>query len=550
MFVIMASLLLWLAAFPKWILFVIGSWQVRRVQIGLLKQIIRANRNTQYGKYHHFEMINSLADWHQLPITEYCDYQDYISKIQKGEQEILTIDPVLLLEPTSGTSSDSKFIPYNQTLKKQFQQAIDAWIFQTYRIYPSLVGGKHYWALSPSSLQKDLPASKVPTAFADDTEYFPAWQKIIIEHLLAVPAEVSQITNPTTFQYLTLFFLLCTKQLRYISIWNPTFLTVLLEQFTFKKQELLRDIEQGTLAQSLVLDFNTRQILLNKTKPLPKRAKELYVIIQKHANPWPHIWPQLKVISAWGDNQAAIFFDALQEKFPNTIVERKGLLATEGVISLPFGLGLGCPAAFRSHFLEFIDCQTKQIYYLWQLEKGKQYSVVLTTGGGLYRYCLHDLVEVTSFYRQVPCLRFRGKDNRVVDLTGEKISEQQVSQILEKLKTEWGYSFAFNLLAPRQQENKVFYTLFIEPCSDKNYDFNFILSFLESELSNNFHYHHARNLGQLSNLKLFLIDINTANQAYLEHEQATGKRLGNIKPAVLSNYMNWEQYFQGQYYER
>ena len=49
--------------------------------------------------------------------------------------------------------------------------------------------------------------------------------------------------------------------------------------------------------------------------------------------------------------------------------------------------------------------------FLANIQRGGTYSVILTTGGGLYRYQLHDLVEVTGFVGRCPLVRFLGKED-------------------------------------------------------------------------------------------------------------------------------------------
>ena len=58
----------------------------------------------------------------------------------------------------------------------------------------------------------------------------------------------------------------------------------------------------------------------------------------------------------------------------------------------------GCPLAVRSHFFEFIDqdfprsaaAADRPTRLGHELEEGREYSLVLTTSGGLYRYLLRD----------------------------------------------------------------------------------------------------------------------------------------------------------------
>ena len=64
-----------------------------------------------------------------------------------------------------------------------------------------------------------------------------------------------------------------------------------------------------------------------------------------------------------------------------------------------------------------------------------EYTLLLTTGGGLYRYKLCDRVIVDDFVHQTPSLRFLGQDDRVSDLFGEKLSDGFVARVLEQLFT-------------------------------------------------------------------------------------------------------------------
>ncbi len=50
-----------------------------------------------------------------------------------------------------------------------------------------------------------------------------------------------------------------------------------------------------------------------------------------------------------------------------------------------------------------------------ELERGGLYTVVVTTRGGLYRYQLGDLIEVTGHIRGCPLIRFIGRQGYVSD---------------------------------------------------------------------------------------------------------------------------------------
>jgi len=67
--------------------------------------------------------------------------------------------------------------------------------------------------------------------------------------------------------------------------------------------------------------------------------------------------------------------------------------------------------------------------------RGKRYEVIVTNGGGLWRYRLGDSVECTGHLVATPTLRYLGRAGQVSDLRGEKLCEPFVAEALRSL---WG----------------------------------------------------------------------------------------------------------------
>jgi GH3 auxin-responsive promoter len=67
-----------------------------------------------------------------------------------------------------------------------------------------------------------------------------------------------------------------------------------------------------------------------------------------------------------------------------------------------------------------------------QIKQGERYYVYVTTRAGLYRYDMHDIVEVVDFYHRTPCIRFVQKGGGIVSLVGEKLTETQVELAASK----------------------------------------------------------------------------------------------------------------------
>src|SRR5262249_38089834 len=135
----------------------------------------------------------------------------------------------------------------------------------------------------------------------------------------------------------------------------------------------------------------------------------------RHADPRkPNtIWPNLLVISCWGEIAAALALEDLRTRFPAVCIQPKGLLATEAFVTFPFADRY--PLAIESHFFEFIDSQGTAIP-TEKVQEGEEYEIVVTTAGGLWRYRLGDRVRVTGWLEKTPSLTFLGRRGNVSDL--------------------------------------------------------------------------------------------------------------------------------------
>ena len=77
--------------------------------------------------------------------------------------------------------------------------------------------GKHYWSISPVSKIKQTD-STVLIGFASDEEYLGPIARFVANQIKPVPSIVKEIQNIDYFKYVTLLFLLKTKNLVFVSI--------------------------------------------------------------------------------------------------------------------------------------------------------------------------------------------------------------------------------------------------------------------------------------------------------------------------------------------
>ncbi|MCE5231384.1 GH3 auxin-responsive promoter family protein [bacterium] len=530
--VFLANLAWLLSCMPGWVSFVCATRNVKRVQASLLTRMLRRNRHTDLGRAHRFESILNEKDYAALPLTDYEDYADSIDAIKSGRASVLTRDHVDLLQPTSGSTSATKLIPYTKMLAGQFRAAIDPWIASLYLAFPSLLFGRHYWSISPST---PCPTGKssVRVGFAGDDEYLGFMQRSFARVLFAVPPEIARVVDHDDFEYLTLLFLCRESNLRLISVWHPSFMTVLLKALPRLFPSILRDIESGAINPDIKLDRALRQKLGSYLSPNLNRAKELAQIDLTSPSFAHAIWPGMRVVSCWTDGNSEPWRSELAVLFPQAAIQGKGLAATEGIVSFPLGKSGQKVCAVRSHYFEFIDAANGEARRAWEVEAGREYGVVLTTGGGLYRYRLHDIVRVTGFDHQAPCLEFLGRDNLVCDLVGEKLNARHVESCIRGIERELGCRFAFAMLAPQKNGIRAGYVLLAQPPAGQDLADARIADLMETALRTNYHYDHARRLSQLEPVRVLRID-GDATEKYRRHLIGKAMKAGDIKFQLLS----------------
>ena len=463
----------------------------QQAQAAWLKKRLLEDANSSFGREHGFSTIRDARDFTRaVPLRDWNAFSPWIDRLRKGEKAVLSMAPVTHLAPTSGSSGARKLIPFTHTLHHAFAQAVGAWMTDLTRAEPGLLTGPAYWSISPLAAEDADETGALRVGFADDADYLGGWKARLARLVMAAPADLRHERDIDTFWRRTATCLLARRDLRLISVWHPSFLDL-----------LLRSAEQ-----------NWNEIL--STLP-PGRAAELRCIGPRSPASW---WPSLRVISCWGDLAAEPGLRALEAEFPRCRVQAKGLLATEAVVTIPWR-GV-YPLAICSHYFEFLSEQG-DVIAAHELETGKAYEVIVTNGGGLWRYRLGDRVECTGHSQRTPLLRFLGRIGNVSDLCGEKLSELFIAQVFA---AQWPHGKNRPLkafLRPNQHPGQTGYDLVVDRPVDES-----CLAALEASLRQNPHYNLARQLGQLRELRS---SVEPENPLTTPQNQ----RLGDIKPKVL-----------------
>jgi GH3 auxin-responsive promoter len=524
--------------------------RVDQTQLGLWQSLITSNRRSVYGLKHGFDRLRSVDDYRQrVPIVRYETLLGEIEEIANGEPNVLSCESVDRLVPTGGSSGGAKLVPYTASLKKEFQRAIAAWIGSTFAACPKVRQGRAYWSVTPLANHPKRSKGGITIGFESDSEYLSVGARWFAEKLVLPPSCVRHLSDIENARYATLCYLLASNDLALVSVWSPTFLSALLASIESWIESIVDDIREGNVRVPKPLSENVECAL--PMTPNRRRADELlsaYKNFGLGSDFFQNIWPRLSLVSCWGDANSTGYLGQIRSLLSHAAIQPKGLLATECVVSIPRPIPIGCTLAVRSHFFEFLpspehSATQSSTLLAHELTLGGRYRVIVTTGGGLYRYDLGDEIRVVGFEAKCPCVQFVGRAEALSDLVGEKLNERHVTEMMQRSLAELGLHLGFYMLVPFRQNQPVYKLVLTEESPNSPTLRNAICTRLEDRLRTNPQYDLARNLNQLRAVELVYLPMKAVElwKLFEDWESQRGRRVGDIKPSALD--------YRGQWYE-
>jgi hypothetical protein len=484
------------------------------VQRTFLQQLIASNAASRFGRDHGFGGLHTYADFAEaVPVAPYEGFRPYIDRLTQGAPAELTQDPVLFVEMTGGSTGGSKIVPYTRSALAAYARALQPWLADLIERFPRVAAGRIYFSLSPAGRTGDETVGTLPLGSPEQFEYFgPGGAHL--SALSIAPLALASLSDFDSWQFATCLHLLAAEDLAFVWVWSPTYFSELLHAIRRLKAPLLAALADGGDPG------------LPLPPPDPARAATLDALIGDETLDTAAIWPNLSIVSCWMDASSAPFAAELQHALPHAAFQAKGLMATEGATTLPFGDGPGAPLALASAFFEFV-AEDGAISLAHQLREGEVRRVVVSNHCGFYRYDTEDLVEVVGFEGRTPRLRFVGRAGQASDLCGEKLSEQFVLNCLhEALAGPEQYGF----LAPAAA-GPARYILWFDPLGGSGAAAE-VAAAMDRALCANPQYAYARRLGQLG--PVAACPAADLYDRYSGWALARGRNLGHLKaPALL-----------------
>ena len=344
----------------------------------VLQDLITHGQYTEFGRKYGLKEIFTIRNFKQaVPIHEYDDLKPYIHRLMEGEDQLLWNTPVTWFAKSSGTTSDkSKFIPITQESLEDchFQAAKDV-LTLYYNINNDsdlltgkslVIGGSH----QISKINDEIQYGDLSAVLLQNTPFWGQW------------------------------------------IRTPELSIALMDEWEGKIEQLaLSTIEENVTSIAGVPTW---------TMVLIKRILEL-----TGKSTLKEVWPNLELYGHGG-----VSFTPYREQFKKLIGPGVTYLdiynASEGFFAAQNDPDEEGMVLFLNHgiFYEFMPVEeygkeNPKTIGLNEVEIGKNYALVISTNGGLWRYLVGDTVQFVAVFTFK--IKVSGRLKQYINAFGEEV---------------------------------------------------------------------------------------------------------------------------------
>jgi GH3 auxin-responsive promoter len=347
-------------------------------QYEVWQQLLAQAQYTKFGKQYHFSQISSIAQFQQqIPLHHYETIQPYIAEMMEGEEHILWNTPVDWFAKSSGTTdAKSKFIPvsYESLEENHFMGAKDVLSFY-YNNFPEsdlltgkglVIGGSHQVHQHNNQIQY----GDVSAVIMQNGPFWSHWLRIPDLEIALMnewEAKIEKMAESTILENVT--------SLTGVPTWTIVLLKKILEK-TGKK----------TIAE---------------------------------------VWPNLELYLHGGVNFVP-YKDQFDQLIGKSINYQDVYNASEGFFAAQNSLTDDGLILFTNHgiFYEFVAVEDltqahPKAYTIQDVELYKNYAIIISTVGGLWRYVIGDTVQFVS--KNPYKIKVTGRTKHFINAFGEEV---------------------------------------------------------------------------------------------------------------------------------
>jgi len=535
---------------------VIASWLFRRgleqfrsacrnpltAQAIQLRRILAAAVRTEVGKQYDFARTAGIGDpldmirafQRHVPVRTHKEMQDELDAVYAGRWQTLCPSPPLRFAMTAGSTGRFKYIPVTSEYAREiarsamiFNGALEDAFPETRSLKTQFLVGSAEGGRSPSG---------APQGFASGFNYknLP-W---FVRRRFVVPYWVFTIDDPEERAYAAGRILVDEPRLGVLTAISPVNLINLRQALDRNVERLIGDLAAGTLT----IHGSPAVTGTWRGRPDRRRARALHA--GWHAGgtlPTSHLFPALRVLVCWQGGNMSYYLDDLRAAFGIGHTCEFPISASEGVFAIPLCANRpGGALAVTTHFLEFLPEASGPALRADELEVGHEYRIVVTNGGGLYRYDMEDIVRVTSFFHATPVIEFVSKKDRQISVSNERLTELDVTRAMQEATRGWGRRFPEFLFVPCSDRR---YRVVVDGASCGDEDLAGLAQAIEYELRLAAKgYDFEREDALLAPLQL-VITARGQLRSWLEDRQQHLLPNAQIKPLHLTNEFNAHEAF-------
>ncbi len=495
-----------------------------RVQSNLLAQLIRKHAASYFGRDHDFANIRTYNEFvSRVPIQTYESLRPYVDRVLAGETEALLArgQNPLMFAMTSGSTDLPKFVPVTREFLSEYRRGWNVYGVSALADHPSAWMRGILQVTSPmdeSRTERGVPRGAISGLLA-------ASQKKLVQKYYVCPSIVNRISDSTA-RYYTIMRLSIPRDVAWMITASPATQVCLGNTAAAHADQIIKDIHDGTLTAPGPIPDMVRSDLQSRLRPDVATARRLQDLANKHGELLPkHYW-RLSLLSNWTGGSMKLHLQQFPRLFGETPIRDIGLLATEGRVSIPFQDHSATGVLdVESSFFEFVETGEHEsgnpdVRQCHELTPGHTYRVIMSTSAGFFRYDLGDHVLMHGYHGQAPIVEFLHRGAFVSSMTGEKLTEWQVTTAFERSCISLGITPTTFVLSPVWGEVPA-YRLHVEqvcPSIDK-----LIQGFDEELCRLNIEYSSKRNSNRLGP-----ISINVLPAGILSERNAARSKLRGV----------------------
>lgn len=443
------------------------------LQKALLREICQRGEGSEYAKDHGFAKVCDLDSWRvQVPVSTYTDYLPYIEAEMNGSAHQLYQADTKLYVATTGSTGKIK-------LFMESAAGNDA------KLLVMAVRGMYMGTLLP--VTRDMEAKNLTISnylqLGDSPDGKPIMRasgqtarnlRKKTGTMNIIPTQFWEISDipPQDREYMVAVFALAEKRLSKVFCNNLYAFGRVLDLIEQNEQQMIEDIRRGFF--SVVQDPVLQRKLQDVFSANEARADALQALLdaQGHLINSPEdllkLWTNCQMASGWLSGSVGRDAREVLRRMPAaTKCFEMGYGASEGKLNIPtkFATASGAAAVF-SVFYEFRPLQDgADTLFLWEVEDGEAYELIITTYSGLYRYNMLDVVRIDGFTGNTPNIVFCGKSTEFVSIDGIKIYGYQFSDLIYEI--EKSMKVDFDVVQVFAQHEELYFVL--ESLDDVDY---------------------------------------------------------------------------------